>query len=90
MLELAIEEKDKSLSRRYVKIALLAGRKYNIRIDSNIKRRVCKKCYNIMTPGKNATVRVTKNSIIWICDECGYVKRFGRSKKKSKDSKTDD
>ncbi len=88
MLELAMAEKNKSLSSRYVKIALLASRKYNVRVDKDIKRRICKKCYSIMTPGRNAIVRVERNSIVWICGECGNVKRYGKPKKSGKKSKT--
>ncbi len=90
MLNLAEEvyKDDPKLGKRYIELALKASKKYNIRLPREQKMRICKKCHALMIPGFNTDVRVTKDAVIWICGECGHVKRFRRSKEDSKGDET--
>ena len=79
---------DAKLSKRYVEIAIRISKKYNVDLPKNYSKRICKHCHTLMVPGYNATVRVLDGVVIWICGECGHVRRFGYVKKTGKPNKT--
>ncbi len=92
LLELAetTYRRDRELGKRYAELAVRTSRKYNVRIPKEYKRRICKKCNAFLIPGFNARVRISTSTrtVVWICEECGNVKRYGYAKEKSKGAKT--
>ncbi len=82
MMSLAWEKRDLPESDRYVEIARAISRRYNIRLPSDLKRRICRRCSAHMIPGRNCRVRVTGKTITYTCNNCksqqriGYKKRF--------------
>ncbi len=78
---------DRKLAHRYIELAIKASRKYNVRIPKEYKKRICPKCHALMIPGFNATIRVSRGYVLWVCGECGHVRRFGYVKEKGKADK---
>ena len=79
LLELAqrrIKEGEEGLARRYIELAILLSKKYNVRIPKNLKHRICKKCHSFLIPGKNARVRLKRGKIVVTCLRCGHTKRY--------------
>ncbi|MGD0728498.1 MAG: RNAase P [Candidatus Micrarchaeaceae archaeon] len=73
LYNLAKEETDPKLSKRYVKILKQIGRHYKIKLPKQIKRALCKKCNSVLIPGKSMTVRLasSKRYLVYKCTECG-------------------
>ncbi len=79
LLELAqrrMTEGEEELAKRYVDLALLISKKYNVRIPRNLKYRICKKCHSFLIPGKNARVRLKRGKVVITCLKCGCTKRY--------------
>ncbi len=79
LLQLAdqrMRENEEDLAKRYVNLALLISKKYNVRIPRDMKYRICKKCKLFIVPGKNARVRLKKGKVVITCLNCGYKKRY--------------
>ncbi len=74
-----------ALSKRYVFIARKIAMKSNIKLSSEQKRKVCKKCRAFLFPGKNCIVRTNSKtkSVEYLCKDCGNKNRYGYSKEKS-------
>ncbi len=82
-----VYKEDRNRGRRYVELALRISRKYNVRLPQEYKKRICKNCHALMIPGFNARVRTSRSGVVlWICEECGHVRKFGYVKEKSKKS----
>jgi ribonuclease P protein subunit RPR2 len=64
-------------SHRYVELIKKIKLKYQLKLDPEIKRRLCKKCNKFMVPGKNCKIRIHNSRIIYTCNECGAIRRFG-------------
>lgn len=75
-------EKYPERSKRYVELLRKIGLRYNIRLRKNIKRSICKNCNQLLIPGKTATVRLNKKTIIVKCLECGKIYRYPFSRGK--------
>ncbi len=73
-------------SGRYVELARKIGMRYNVKIDKQIKRRICNKCNRYLLPGKSCTVRSnSSNKAMEVkCLGCGHVARYPYSKEKRK------
>lgn len=89
LLNLAEEnaKKKPKRSKRYVELARKISKKYNVSISSvskDWKKKICKKCNAIWIQGLNVKVRTDSKTktIQYICQECGYVKRYGYKKTK--------
>jgi ribonuclease P protein subunit RPR2 len=92
LLSLARERamvKDDAYARRYVALARRLGTRYNVRIPSDLKRWLCKKCSSFLVPGLNARVR-TKGKVVITCLTCGRVSRYRIRKHKVRDGKSAD
>lgn len=78
-------EKDERLSRRYVSLARKISERTKVRIPSEMKRYLCKKCGIALVPGRNAKVRLhaTKSGLVITCLSCGAVKKYPVTAKNS-------
>lgn len=77
---------DKKLSRRYVHLARLIGMRYNVPLPAGWKPWLCKKCWNLLVPGINCIVRISRKGgthRLVVCGECGAEKRRLISPKKT-------
>lgn len=63
-------------SNRYVELARRIGMRYNVRLPSEHKRRVCGECHAYLLPPKTARVRVGGSRIVTTCLACGAIMRF--------------
>ncbi|KIK78395.1 hypothetical protein PAXRUDRAFT_164140 [Paxillus rubicundulus Ve08.2h10] len=69
------------LSRNYVDVMKIIGKKTNVKMDPSVKRLICKGCSSVLTPGVSATVRI-KNStshshlISYRCNRCRTERRI--------------
>ncbi len=61
---------------RYVGLARRIGMRYNVRLTSALKRRVCRACGAFLLPPKTARVRVGDSRVVTTCLKCGAVMRF--------------
>jgi len=61
---------------RYVELARRIGMRYNVRLSSAFKRRVCKGCHAYLLPPKTARVRIGDSRVVTTCLKCGTVMRF--------------
>jgi len=65
---------------------VMVGRKSQIRLGKEIKRRICKGCHGVLVVGKSAGVRImgpAKEKMIRVCcDICSTEKRFLLEEKK--------
>ncbi len=61
---------------RYVELARKIGMRYNVRLPSAYKRRVCHECHAYLLPPKTARVRVGGSRLVTTCLRCGAVMRF--------------
>lgn len=90
LLKLHSEFKNKFpfLKRKYSDIIRNITTRLKIRLDSKEKRRICKHCYSILTPGDNCRVRLRgKNkgkNIVYYCFECKKFTKFGYGKRSEK------
>lgn len=75
--EKASLEGDHDRSNRYVELARKIGMKYNVSIPSRYRRRMCKRCYSYLFPGKTCTVRTNKGRLLTKCLNCKTINRFG-------------
>jgi len=61
---------------RYVDLGRRIGMRYNVRLPSEHKRRVCKGCRAYLLPPKTARVRIGESRVVTTCLACGTVMRF--------------
>jgi len=75
-----IAGEDRKLANRYVELARKIGMRYNVRLPSELKKHVCKKCKSYLAP---STARFsTKNKILRIkCNACERINRYPLGKK---------
>ena len=80
LLDLAKEsfEKHPERSRRYIELARKIGLRYNIRLTKEQKRSFCKKCNQLLIPGKTSLVKLDKEKKILIvkCLNCNNIYRY--------------
>lgn len=63
-------------SDRYVELARKIGMRYNVRLPSEYKRRVCRECHAYLLPPKTARIRIGESRVVTTCLRCGAVMRF--------------
>lgn len=61
---------------RYVDLARRIGMRYNVRLPSEHKRRMCKECHAYLLPPKTSRVRVGGSRVVTTCLSCGAIMRF--------------
>jgi ribonuclease P protein subunit RPR2 len=70
---------DPSLSKRYVELAQLIGMKSGVRLPRDAKTFICKRCGNLLVPGRNCRVRIrseTGTTVLITCLDCESKKRY--------------
>jgi ribonuclease P protein subunit RPR2 len=77
LFELAQNEKDKTLQKRYVSLAVKIGTKCTVRFPTELKHKFCKKCHSI-----NVTAKEEKPFLIIICKDCGAKRKAKPIQKK--------
>ena len=76
---------DKRLAKRYLRLAGQISRHYKIPLSKAADSQVCKKCGNLLVPGRNCTVRVSSSGFLAYLCECGSTtKLFIPAKQKSR------
>ena len=80
LLDLAEKEVKKNLerSRRYVELARIIGKRYNVRLTKEQKAKFCKKCNTILIPGYTMKTWLdpkTKTKVVK-CLNCKYLYRI--------------
>lgn len=68
-----LAEKNENYAKRYLKRAKELGMRYLVPIPRELKKKTCKKCFALLRPGKNCSVRVSAKKVLVKC-ECGAVK----------------
>ncbi len=61
---------------RYVELARRIGMRYNVRLPSAFKRRVCSGCHAYLLPPTTARVRIGESRVVTTCLKCGTIMRF--------------
>ena len=79
-------KKNPQRAKRYVELARKISMKYSVSISASWKKHICSKCGAFLLPGFNQTVRADRKTkcMIYVCKDCGAVKRHGYSKRKAK------
>ena len=63
-------------SKRYIELARAIGMRYRVRIPKPLKMRLCKRCYALLIPGRNARVRLRGDYMTTTCLRCGeHIRR---------------
>jgi len=72
---------------------IMIGKKSQIRMESSIKRKICKGCHGILIAGRSAEINIVgpskEKAISICCDICLTEKRFllkEKTNKKKKDT----
>jgi len=65
-------------SKKYVELARKIGKRYNVRLTKEQKRRFCKGCNQLLIPSKTSEVRLDseKKLIIIKCTNCGNIYKY--------------
>ena len=50
--------------------------KFKIKLETSIKRQICKHCKAIMIPSVNARVRTKSPNVVWFCRECKHYSKI--------------
>lgn len=79
------------LAAYYSKLMISISKKSVLRLDSSIKRSICKGCNFHLLEGSTVRTRYIQNhcgQIVKVCNKCGLIKRFPARKVKRKLNKT--
>ncbi|GAM18912.1 hypothetical protein SAMD00019534_020870 [Acytostelium subglobosum LB1] len=74
----------------YCNVVHQISRRAVIRVNSSIKRTVCKGCSSLLIPGVSSTVRLKDNRethVMIKCNQCDKVKRFQTNKNREKNAR---
>ncbi|MHC1610926.1 MAG: ribonuclease P protein component 4 [Candidatus Methanospirareceae archaeon] len=72
----AAREGREERSDRYIQLARAIGMRYRVRIPKHLKMRLCKRCYALLIPGRNARVRLRGEYMTTTCLRCGEQMRL--------------
>ena len=64
------------LSHRYVQLARKLAMKFKVRIPVELKRKICKHCYQYLRTGVNARIRTREGKLIIYCLGCKKYTRI--------------
>lgn len=84
LFEIAKKEPNHVIAKNSIVLAQKYSTKYKVPIPRELKRTYCKTCYQILIPGKTATVRLKAGKSpqrIITCKSCETIKRIGYTKK---------
>lgn len=62
--------------RRYVQLARRIAMRYQVSLPTDLRRRICRSCDELLVPGRTARVRVSQGRVAVTCLRCGSVRRF--------------
>ncbi len=68
--------KDKTLSDRYVQLALKISTRYKTRLPQHLKKRFCKHCHSYLKPGENCAIRLNQGKVVYHCLVCDGCMRY--------------
>jgi RNase P subunit RPR2 len=74
----SLAQKDLGMAKEQAALARRVRLRFNVRLDSSLKRYTCRGCKSLIVPGVNARVRLghgTPTVIRITCSECGHVNR---------------
>ncbi|MBI5060772.1 MAG: ribonuclease P [Candidatus Aenigmarchaeota archaeon] len=66
-------KEDSALANRYVALARKIGMRYNVRLPTNLKRKVCKYCKAFLQPGVTSSVRLKNGCVRVKCFNCNKM-----------------
>jgi RNase P subunit RPR2 len=66
---------DLSLAKQQAALARKLMLRYNVRFGWDLRRFYCHGCKQLMVPGVNARVRLSKGMLLTTCANCGRVNR---------------
>lgn len=71
---------------RYVDLATRIGKRYNIKLKKEWRRKFCKHCLHYLVLGSNARVRTrpSQQAVVVECVDCGKVMRFPYRREKKR------
>jgi len=75
--DIQFHDNEKELANRYMYLVRRLAMKYKVKIPSELKRQICKKCLHYLVAGENARVRTTGKVIVYSCKDCGHQNRIG-------------
>ncbi|EFA80551.1 hypothetical protein PPL_06490 [Heterostelium album PN500] len=78
-----VSDGNNNLSSFYCNVIKQISRRGVIRMNSRLKKTICKKCSSLMVPGVSSTVRIKdhrESHITLKCNNCNTVKRFQTNK----------
>jgi len=70
LAEAEAREEREQRSQRYIELARAIGMRYRVRIPKHLKMRLCKRCYALLIPGRNARVRLRGEYMTTTCLRC--------------------
>ncbi|MDD3159387.1 MAG: hypothetical protein PHQ98_00275 [Candidatus ainarchaeum sp.] len=71
LFEIANESKDEKYQVKYVKLAKEIGKKVNVSVPKELKKKFCKNCFSLDVKGTKE-----ENFLIVRCNKCNFVKKF--------------
>lgn len=83
LAEKQASEGNRELADRYVELAQKISERTQEKIPNELKKRFCSECNTYLIPGNNLKIRLNseKLKIIYTCEECGAVERYGLEEK---------
>ena len=76
---IAYAEESPEVARQRVVLLQRVAQRARMRLPSQIRRRICTACGNVLVPGRNARVRLRNNRsrhVTVTCLDCGAMKRY--------------
>ncbi len=71
---------DKRLHTVYSRKINYLKNKFKIKLDSVLKRQVCKHCYRVFIPLVNVRVRTRNGNVVYYCLDCKNYSKYGLNK----------
>lgn len=75
LAEVEARDEREERNKRYIELARAIGMRYQVRIPKPLKMRLCKRCYALLIPGRNARVRLRGDYMTTTCLRCGQQMR---------------
>ncbi len=66
---------DLDLAKKQAALARKLMLRYNVRFGWNLRRFYCHGCKQLIVPGVNARVRISRGAVLTTCTSCGRVNR---------------
>jgi ribonuclease P protein subunit RPR2 len=78
LASLAEKENDEKLALRYSRLMKRISLHYKVPLPKEIKKRICRGCGMLMSPGKNCVVRLvsSKRYVLYTCTRCKKENRL--------------